>query len=311
MTGRFAIVAVLVLAAAMGLRLTWRRPGATPSSTAVRVDGDRAAGGGRAAGSGPVAGGDGVAGRTLAWRWVGLTAGVVAGYFTATAGFLGRGPLLAAPLFALFVLLGVLVGELWTSPSGGVRRAGLQARRVAHYLPSKLARSVGAAGVVLAGLVTVGTTTASADDLGRPGRQLALQCSTTVSRSAGPWPGSYYSIPLAVVVGLGMVLAVLALRAVVRRPRPGDLAERPDGDDELRRRPAAVVTAAGGILVCVPLLGITLTMASALRSLDCGPSWWLVAQGLLLGSLPVTLLLLTWCAGTVVAPARLRIGASR
>ena len=43
---------------------------------------------------------------------------------------------------------------------------------------------------------------------------------STLGSSRGPWPGSFYAVPLAVALVVLVVLVVLALRAIVSRPRP-------------------------------------------------------------------------------------------
>lgn len=215
--------------------------------------------------------------RALAWRWAGILLGGFAAYVAMTSGTLGRGVLLAAPVFGVCAVGGTLLGELTTLPAAGnVRRAELRVRRVRDYLPTWLSRIVAAGAGVLAVLATVTTAVASRDDMGRPGRYLFC----AAGAGAGAWPGSFYTLPVAVTVIAGLVLTGLSLRRVVRRPRPAASA---DADDALRRRSAEVVTAATGILVLVPLMGIALTAGVALHSLadSCGQGWWSAAGGML------------------------------
>jgi hypothetical protein len=154
----------------------------------------------------------GVTRRTAGWRWAGVIGGLVAGSAAAGSGALGRGLLLAAPVFGLFVLAGVVVGETSVrSPGGRTRIAALEVRRVRDYLPRGLARAVIAAAAVLLALLIVTTATGAPDDLGRPGRILLLQCSAALQQGAGPWPGSFYSVPLAAMVVVGLIAAGAAL----------------------------------------------------------------------------------------------------
>lgn len=252
-----------------------------------------------------------VARTTTRWRWAGLAAGVAGLVVAAQTGSLGRGAMLAGPVLALGVLLGVVVGELRVAPQRGeVRSAVLETRRVRDYVPRATSWAVAAAVVVGAGLLTATTVTGSADDLGRAGRSLAYRCSDTLSGAAGPWPGSFYSLPLAAVVLGGLAATALALRAVTLRPRQG---EDPWVDDALRRHAARAVVAAAGLLVAVPLAGVAavtaLTMNTAWQNTaDCpfGAAGTL-AVPLVVAALVVALLALAlggWCVATLLRPVR-------
>jgi hypothetical protein len=254
---------------------------------------------------GPAALPAGVTRRAAGWRWAGLIGGLAAGGAAAESGALGRGLLLAAPVFGLCVLAGVVVGELTVRPpTGRTRIAGLADRRIRDYLPRGLTTAVIAAAAVLLALLAVTTATGSPDDLGRPGRSLLLQCSADLRQGAGPWPGSFYSLPLGAVVVTGLIIAGAALRVVVRRPRAGaDLTSAP-ADDAMRRRAARTITGACGVLVALPLAAVCVLSASAMLSLSCRPVWWTVAGWALLASLPALASLMGWCAVVLLTPAR-------
>src|SRR2546430_1227956 len=126
----------------------------------------------------------------------GVIAGLAAGGAAADQGALGRGLLLAGPVFGLCVLAGVAAGEISVRPAEGrTRTAAVEVRRVRDYLPGGLASAVTAAAAVLAALVAVTTVTAGPDDLGRAGRVLLLSCQAGLQQTYGPWPGSVYSAP--------------------------------------------------------------------------------------------------------------------
>lgn len=235
------------------------------------------------------------------WRLTGTAAGIVVGLVAAAQGGLGRGLLLAAPLFALCVLAGVLVGELRvTAPGGPVRQASLEVRRVRDYLPRPLASVVAAAGFLLAGIVALTTAAGSPDDMGRAGRELVRRCSAVLTSGAGAWPGSYYALPLAVVVLIGLVAAGGVLTRVVRRPWSGD--DLPV-DAALRRSAAGAVTAAAGLLIAVPLAGVSVVAGSALVGIACRPEWWTVAAiGLAIVAV-ASVALAGWCASVLTARA--------
>src|SRR4051812_34050856 len=72
-----------------------------------------------------------VARRTAAMRWASVTIGAIVGLLVAGSGDLGVGLLLAAPVFGLCVLIGVLIGELTVRPPyGPTRTATVEVRRI-------------------------------------------------------------------------------------------------------------------------------------------------------------------------------------
>jgi len=245
--------------------------------------------------------------RARGWRWAGILVGVVAAYLTITTGTLGRGELLAAPIFGLCVLAGVLVGELTPpSPGGATRRAQLRVRRARDYVRPLLGLTVAAATVALVVLGSITTVVASPDDMGRAGRRLLC----AAGAAHGPWPGSFYTVPGLGLVLVGLLLSGLGLRLIVRRPQPAETAAI---DDLRRRRSAEMVAAATGILVLVPLLGVALTSGAGLISLagGCGHGWWTGAGWSLIGLAGVAAMSAAWCVALLLGPAaRVRPGAA-
>ena len=247
-----------------------------------------------------------VARRTALCRAAGVGVGLVAGHEVLSSGSLGRGVLLAAPVSALCVLAGVLAGELaGPAVSGATRQAALEVRRVRDYLPPALSRTVAVLTALLLGLLAATSATGSADDLGRAGRSLAYRCSADLNGAVGPWPGSFYSAPLAAVLVVGLLGAGLTLRSVVRRPRTGTRSDGLLEDDALRRHSAAAVTGACGVLIAVPLAGVALTAGSALLSVGCRAGWQGGVGVALLALVPVCLVVLGWCVAVVLVPAGL------
>ncbi|SBT52443.1 hypothetical protein [Micromonospora auratinigra] len=236
------------------------------------------------------------------WRVAGCAVGTVVAVLAAGLDPLGRGVLLAAPLFGLCLLAGVVAGESRAlRPTGSTRQAALETRQLRHHLPRRPARAVVVAGLALAALSSATTAAASPDDQGRAGRVLAYDCGT-VAGSHGPWAGSFYSLPLLLVAGVGVLIGVLALRRVVGRPRPQAPDERATDDAE-RHRSATVVTGAVGVLIAIPLLGLTPFTVSGLLASPCRPLWWTAAATLLVLLVPAWLALLTWSAAAVLRPA--------
>jgi hypothetical protein len=244
------------------------------------------------------------------WRWVRVTwaAALVVGGVTAwlvnDSLDLGRGTMLAPAVLGIFVVAGVGLGETVVRPQRptGPRTASLAARREADYLPRALSTAV--AGITVFHLATLAltTATASADDMGRAGRQVAAQCGN-IGSGASPYPGSFYSVPLTLLLLVIGLATAAALRAVVRRPRgfaPDDV-----GDDVLRQRSATRVLAAAGAAVAAGHVGIAFFAGTALLRMDCQSAWMDPAGWVLLASVPVALLLLGWFLGRVLAPGAL------
>ena len=167
------------------------------------------------------------------------------------------------------------------------------------YLPRALGRFVAVAGGTLVGVLLLTTLTGSPDDLGRAGRRLVRRCSAFVTESHGPWPGSYYAVPAAIVVVVGLVASSAALHRVVRRPRQsGDQ----QVDDALRRSAATSVTAAAGLLVTVPLAGVAAFAAAGLLGISCRPDWWTIPIAALAVVALASVALAAWCAVSLAWP---------
>lgn len=235
------------------------------------------------------------------WRWGGVGFGVVLAVTTLALGELGRGPLLAAIAFGLGVLAGIVVGEsLVRAPRGSLRRASLQPRSIRAYLPRVPTMLVVTATALLIVLMIVTTAAGSADDLDRAGRSLNY-ADTTQSATSGPWPGSYYTVPAAIVLVIAAIVVILTLVKIARRPA----AESADADLAQRRSSADSVVAAWGVTVGVPLIGFSLTAAGALLGIGLAPGWWRVAGWALLALVIAGLALVTWClAGLLTVPNR-------
>ena len=240
------------------------------------------------------------------WRAVrliqvlGLVGGVLVAWLVADALDLGRGLMLVPAIVGLGVVSGVALGETVVRPArpDGPRTASLNTRRVASYLPSGLAGLVAAVLGAHAATLALTSATASADDLGRAGRQVVARCGN-ISSGAGPYPGSFYSAPVAAVLLLICVVAALAITIVVRRPR--GLAADEIGDDVLRRRSVSTVLGAVGAAVAVSHAGIAFFAGTALRRMDCQAEWMDPVAVVLLASVPVVVVLLGWFLVRTVA----------
>jgi len=164
---------------------------------------------------------------------------------------------------------------------------------------------VAASALGLGALLVTTTLMGSADDQGRAGRNLSRMCSPERGASAGPWPGSFYSVPLGIAVVVGLVVAAVALRTIVLRPRSGSDPDLVAGDDNLRRRSAEAVTAATGVMVAASLSGVSLVAAGALMGFGCAPASWTILGIALLAVGALMLLLTAWCLALLLAGRRL------
>jgi hypothetical protein len=224
-----------------------------------------------------------VARHTRGWRVVGLVLGAVVAVMLLVLGqrfdALGRATALAPTALGAGVLLGTIAGELTARPALGVRRsAAVERRTVLPILPRARAVVLAVSTALLLGALALGAAWGSADDLGRPGRVLARQCvvpdpggeAVLMGSARGPWPGSFYAVPLlaALVVLAGLV--TLALRAIVRRPRP-ELDSRAL-DTMLRTWSVGNVLTAATVTVLGTLGPVAVFMGAALTGVDCGSS---------------------------------------
>lgn len=214
--------------------------------------------------------------RVLGVRLLGMLAGAVLGVLTFQLGLDGRGPMLALAVFGLCVLAATAVGETAVKPlrPPGVRSASLSARRVRDYLPWTTPL-VAFLVLVTVAVLTLTTVVASDDDLGR---SRAIACATSGAGAVHtPFPGSFYSVPLAVALVVVLGTAVLACRSVVDRPR--GMAADAEEDDRRRRNSLDMVMAATGTAVAAPLFGVAFAGGAGFSYLStdiagCAPGWY-------------------------------------
>lgn len=234
--------------------------------------------------------------RIVRWVWAAVVVGGAVAFGVAMRDPLGRGLLLAAPLFGLVVLMAAVAAERSVAaPATTERRAGLGARSISNYLPRPLTGVVAGSAGILAVITLATTLAASPDDLGRAGRWITVACSAALTQSQGPWPGSFYTAPLLAVGLVGIATALLGLASLVARPRLGEFSNEGVGmDDALRRRSARVIVGASGVFVAMPLLGIATVAASALSGLECLPAAGSLVKWALIGIVPLAAVLLGW-----------------
>lgn len=238
-------------------------------------------------------------------RAAGLAGGLAVATWLVLEDELGRGLMLAPVAVGTGLLLGVALGEAMVRPvaHAGVRTAALTPRRVLDHAPRALTLVVGGTVVVSAATLAFTSLTASADDLGRDGRVLARTCTADqadlfMSAARGPYPGSYYSVPLAIGLLVAVALAVVTARRVVLRPRGSGSAS----DDVLRRRAVTAVVAALGVAVAAPLAGTALITASALGGHDCPAPGWDALAIVMGGVVLASVVTVGWCLLALLVP---------
>lgn len=200
---------------------------------------------------------------TIGFRWAGILAGVAGGLAVFPLGPSASLAFTAPLVTGIVAVIAILVGQQLSyakARSGGA--AGLETRRVRDYVPVGLARWAGGAVVALLVMIMFTTLAASPDDLGRPGRALRgswfehrMEADATGALvpqdipsvgASSPFPGSFYTLP--VLVALGVLVAAVAVGLVLtaRRPRNGSDAELVRVDDAIRRITAEGLVGAGG-----------------------------------------------------------------
>lgn len=220
---------------------------------------------------------------------VGAAAGVAA--LASSVGGLTSGRLLAVAVLVAGIahtMVLALTEITWPRPTGARRTGRLARRDVREFAPrGLLVVAAAAAGLLVAVLLT---GTAVADDDGRSvSRGYVLPDGALGGAGAGPFPGSFYSVPLLGVLLVLVVLVLLTLRLVVSRPAVAgaDAAT----DTALRRASAHRVVRGAGAAATVTLGAVLVVGGQALHGL--GPQ----------GPAARTTTLLLLLAGGVVALA--------
>lgn len=163
---------------------------------------------------------------------------------------LGLTLFLAPAVFALTQILATVVAGVMTHDTARTRgTAGLEVRRIGTYLPKRLSVLVAATTIVLGLAMTWTTVVGVPDHMGHAGRafSFAIPGEPTFTATMGPWPGSFYAFPLAIALGLVLVIAGIAISVTVRRPRDASDPEIVRVDDLVRARAVESVLAAVGV----------------------------------------------------------------
>lgn len=246
--------------------------------------------------------------RLVLLRLGALVAAAVAGVVVtsgAGGGLGGPGQVASAgpALAALVFLAGCCLAELTVRRAATrVRTASLAPRSVLEVLPRAHARAAAVALGAVAATLALGTALGDADDLGRAGRALATRCvdasGLEVSHLRGPWPGSFYALPVAAALTLAALLSAVTLVVVARRPV---VSQDRALDAAMRRWSARDVLLGLTLASCATLVPVLLLMTAGLAGASCRPTGY-GALALLCGALTVAA-----CFGTAWAASGLLV----
>ena len=250
---------------------------------------------------------------TMTARYIGLAAAVVGFGLVAAWGRLGRGWFLAPAAAGAVLIVAVMIGQ--QVAYGGARTVGVAAverRLIRNYLPrgSALAVALCLAMLVAASIWT--TVSASPDSLAtqraftvtgsaRVGSEAAPGTQVITSTST-PFPGSFYTIPIAIGVPIVLLLGGIALWLTARRPRNGADPELVAVDDALRRQTAQGVVAGVGLVMSLSLLLVAFLAALALLgAAEFGAGY--VVGGTVFGLMALgSLIVAAWSTVLVLVP---------
>ncbi len=244
---------------------------------------------------------------TLTSRIIGVVLGIIAILAVNSIGRHGLGAMLAPAVFAATQILATLAAGIITHNTARTPgTAGLEVRRVRSYLPTALTTLTASVTVLLATALVWTTVVASADDRGIAGRAFTwyYPCEyDSCSSASTPWPGSFYSGPLAIALIIVLIAAATTIIVTVRRPRNASDPEILRVDDVIRSRSVESVIAAVGVAIAGSLfavsvlIGVTLGPASsdihgALRGVGVSAAVIAVAS----------LILMSWCVVVLLLP---------
>lgn len=210
-----------------------------------------------------------------------------ASYLVSTDRF-GRGVLLVVPVSLIALQLGlsaatVIISTTVRSP-GSIRVAGLSTRRVTDTTPRVLAAATVLGVLVSLVLAVTACSVASVDEFSGEYRYFASRTETG-SQSFGPFAGSFYSIPLAVV----LLLSVLITAGTLLGARRWGALNQPDLDLALRLGISTRTVAATAMCVGSALLVLGGSLAEAASQVAHSPddsTLWAIARV----AMPVTAL---------------------
>ncbi len=195
---------------------------------------------------------------------VGAAAAVAA--LASSVGGLTSGRLLAVAVLVAGIahtLVLALTELTWPRPTGTHRSGVLVRRRVADVLPRGLLRAAAATAGALVLVLLVGSLVAGDD--GRSLTRTTAAPFAVTATSSGPFPGSFYAVPLLACLALLVGLVWLSLHLVVSRPAV--TGAHPDADTALRTASAHRVLRGAAASTALTLGPVLLFASSAVRGI--------------------------------------------
>jgi len=200
---------------------------------------------------------------TMALRYVGILLGLVFFFMWFSTGD-GRIVVIIPGVVGSLIVICSTVGELvMFNMARQPGMASLEPRRITDWLPKGLLIR---AGVVLAVFIwlIVGSWLIADPD----GQHFTLtglyQGEDLITSSMGPFFGWFYAEPMILVTGIFLILAGIGGWVVARRPRNGADPILAQWDDALRRRSFRGLAATITAVLCVNILMVSVTTASAM-----------------------------------------------
>lgn len=241
---------------------------------------------------------------STAARAAGLLLGALAAVAVCFFGELGLGFTIAPAAFGVVLCLAILAGDLIAYDKARIPGAASLQRRGLPW-PRSTTVVVGAGTVALGLLLTLTTTLASADDRGRAGRayRYSVDCGpgATCQGMRTPFPGSYYTRPLALGIGVLLVVAVVTIAVLARRPRNSADEEIVRVDDLIRSRSVESVLCAVGASVGGSMFGVGAVAGLSASSAEHASLGALAAVLTVAG-----LALMIWSVALLVVPGSAR-----
>ncbi|UFU07431.1 hypothetical protein [Ruania halotolerans] len=168
-------------------------------------------------------------------------------------GLYGQGLSLAPFVVAIVWVLGGIAAEMVTRSALRDGGAALEVRSLERYLPRRSAFLLGFSIVLLVATAVITTVVAGAD-----GRSLAYACGPDCMSTRTPWPGAFYTAPLAVAFMILLVLVAINVHLAVTRPR-GNLAEVDlAADDDTRSAAVAAALAVVALAIAATAAGLVM-----------------------------------------------------
>lgn len=203
---------------------------------------------------------------TTAWRVAGILLAAVVGRYMLSSG--GVAPALAPAVAAGVIIVGVLLGQWQTYRAAQTPgTAALERRSLRSYVPTWLvaillvAGSLMAAGFVLG--ISLGSVPPEPGSGSVLGASLNWTCQVhtsegmqTIGGGIGPFPGSYYSLPMLISFIPPLLMAIGGLWMVVARPRNGADEDLVYVDDALRTQTAEGILASIALMLGVSMVGV-------------------------------------------------------